>query len=133
MKGFLIGLSLFPLSLFALANHPYHFDLLELSKAHQITTGSKNVKVSIISTGIPDIGVLHNNLDRNLLEVPDNGLDDDGNGYNDDILGINTWTGEMDPSPKNGWAGPGVASAAILGARPLFGDPEVALFKDLGI
>ena len=133
MKGFLIGLSLFPLSLFALANHPYHFDLLELSKAHQITTGSKDVKVSIISTGIPDIGVLHNNLDRNLLEVPDNGLDDDGNGYVDDVLGVNTLTGESDPSPKSSFGVPGVASAALIGARPLFGDPEVALLKDVGI
>src|SRR3989338_5363207 len=133
MKGFLIGLSLFPLSLFALANHPYHFDLLELSKAHQITTGSKDVKVSIISTGIPDIGVLHGNLDRNLLEVPDNGLDDDGNGYVDDVLGVNTLTGESDPSPKSSFGVPGVASAALIGARPLFGDPEVALLKDVGI
>ncbi|HLD74024.1 MAG TPA: S8 family serine peptidase [Bdellovibrionota bacterium] len=133
MKGFLIGLSLFPLSLFALANHPYHFDLLELSKAHQITTGSKDVKVSIISTGIPDIGVLHGNLDRNLLEVPDNGLDDDGNGYVDDVLGVNTLTGESDPSPKGSFSDAGTASAAILGARPLFGDPDVALLKDVSI
>ncbi len=59
--------------------------------AWQVTTGSADVVVAVIDTGInyrhEDLVA---NLWRNPGEIPDNGLDDDGNGKVDDIYGIDT-------------------------------------------
>lgn len=57
-------------------------------EAWDVTTGEANTVVAVIDTGA-DVG--HPDLDGNLWvngdEVPDNGLDDDSNGYVDDVNG----------------------------------------------
>lgn len=59
------------------------------------------VVVAVIDTGVdishPD---LRNNIWRNEGEFPGNGIDDDGNGYVDDVHGWDFMTDSPDPTPK---------------------------------
>ncbi|NIR36683.1 MAG: peptidase S8, partial [Actinobacteria bacterium] len=57
-------------------------------RAWDVTTGSGDVIVAILDTGTDYEHVdLAGNLWVNPDEVPDNGVDDDGNGYVDDVHG----------------------------------------------
>ncbi|HBS41433.1 MAG TPA: hypothetical protein DEA26_02045 [Oceanospirillales bacterium] len=72
-------------------------------KAWNRSTGESSVIVGVIDTGIaydhPDLAA---NIWVNTGEIPDNGIDDDGNGYVDDIHGINCITGSGDPYDDQG-------------------------------
>lgn len=56
----------------------------------EINTGSPDVVIAVIDTGVD---YLHEDLWENMWvnpgETPDNGMDDDGNGYIDDVYGYN--------------------------------------------
>ncbi len=55
------------------------------------------------------------NMYRNPGEIPGNGVDDDGNGYTDDVHGIDTEDGDGDPMPNAGDTH-GTHVAGIVGA-----------------
>ncbi len=70
---------------------------IDAPEAWNISTGSNEVIVGVIDTGID---YNHEDLAANAWINPNeivNGVDDDGNGYIDDIHGINTITGSGDP------------------------------------
>ncbi|MFH1843834.1 MAG: S8 family serine peptidase [bacterium] len=56
---------------------------------------------------------LRDNLYRNMDEIPENGIDDDGNGYVDDVCGWNAVSGGNNPDDDDGH---GTTIAGIIGA-----------------
>ncbi len=104
----------------ALPNDPYWVNgsLWGLTKikaqdAWLLTTGSEEVVVADFDTGVnylhPDLAA---NMWRNPGEIAGNGVDDDSNGYVDDVYGIDTANHDSDPMDDHGH---GTHTAGIIG------------------
>lgn len=81
------------------------------------TTGSPDVVVAVIDTGIdythPDLA---GNIWTNPGEIAGNGIDDDGNGYVDDIHGWDFGEQDSDPIDDDPNGGHGTPVAGVIGA-----------------
>lgn len=65
--------------------------------------GSADVVIAIIDTGVDYNHIdLRNNIWVNSAEIPGNGIDDDGNGYVDDVYGWDFVGDDNDPMDDNG-------------------------------
>ncbi|MGE4004221.1 MAG: S8 family serine peptidase, partial [Planctomycetaceae bacterium] len=100
---------------------------VDAPEAWSITTGSPNIVVAVLDVGTqlnhPD---LVNSLFVNTGEIAGNGIDDDGNGWIDDVHGLdvapdnqNTSSIEHDgdPSPGNQYDNHGTAVAGVIAAE----------------
>ncbi len=87
---------------------------IDAPEAWEISTGSSDVVIGVIDGGF---NYNHEDLAANAWvnpgEIPGNLIDDDGNGYIDDIHGINAISNDGDPHEGNGH---GSHCAGIIGA-----------------
>lgn len=71
-------------------------------EAWQSIDNSKDTVIAVIDTGVdythPDLAA---NMWKNKGEIPDNGIDDDGNGYIDDVYGYDFHNNDGDPFDDN--------------------------------
>jgi subtilisin family serine protease len=88
--------------------------VMSLPSAWDVTTGSNSLIAIVIDTGVdyshPDLA---SNMWTNPNEIAGNLIDDDANGYVDDVYGINAITGSGNPMDDNGH---GTHVAGTIGA-----------------
>ena len=90
---------------------------IDAVEAWDTFTGTSNAVVAVIDTGID---YMHEDLDDNMWrnpgEIPGNGIDDDGNGYVDDVFGIAPANGVGEVDPRD-FMGHGTHVAGTIGAE----------------
>ncbi len=98
---------------------------INAAKAWDVTTGTNTVLIAVIDTGVR---YTHRDLAANIWnnpgEIPGNGIDDDNNGYVDDVHGINAITGSGDPFDDQGH---GTHVSGTIGAAANNGEPLVGV------
>lgn len=98
---------------------------INAAKAWDVTTGTNSVLIAVIDTGVR---YTHRDLAANIWtnpgEIPGNGIDDDNNGYVDDVHGINAITGSGDPFDDQGH---GTHVSGTIGAAANNGEPLVGV------
>jgi len=98
---------------------------ISATNAWEITTGSTNVIVAVIDTGIRYTHQdLASQMWHNPREIAGNGKDDDGNGFVDDVYGINAITGSGDPFDDNNH---GSHTSGTIGAAANNSHPHVGV------
>ena len=87
-------------------------------EAWKLQNSAKDIIVAVIDSGVyikhPD---LKDNIWVNKGEIPGNGIDDDKNGYVDDINGWNFREKTGDPSPTEAGESHGTQVAGVIGAK----------------
>lgn len=88
---------------------------IHMPEAWAVQQGNRDIVVAILDTGVKtDHTELSERLWRNSGEIPENGIDDDNNGYVDDVLG---WNFERNSHNVADDAGHGTHVAGIIGAQ----------------
>jgi len=109
-------------SLYALPNDPlvtsqWQHKAMGLPSVWQTTTGSKNVVIAVIDDSIDTIHPdLQSNIWTNPREIPANGIDDDFNGYIDDVHGWDLLNNDNNTGADNSSEGHGTWVAGCIGA-----------------
>ncbi len=98
-------------------NEQWHLYKINAQAAWEFSQGNKLVKVAIVDDAVqinhPD---LVNNIWVNSGEIPNNGVDDDQNGYVDDVNGYDVGGLDNNPMPNNNNFTHGTHTAGIAGS-----------------
>jgi parallel beta-helix repeat protein len=77
---------------------------IDAPEAWYIETGSSDITIAIIDTGVDYNHVdLSDNIWNNIDEISNNGIDDDNNGFIDDTIGWDFVNNDNDPMDDNGY------------------------------
>ncbi len=114
----------FKLHAFDTPNDPEFSKQWSLEKVNAVVAwdderGSKDIVIAVIDTGVDyKHEDLKDNMWVNTKEIPGNGVDDDNNGYIDDVNGWDFNKGDNDPSDDTSAQNPGHGThcAGIIGA-----------------
>lgn len=95
-----------------------HLKLIDADRAWDFSTGGKTkggkeIVIAILDDGFGQHEDLSENVWANAREIPNNGIDDDDNGYIDDYNGLNIRTGDDNHITKSH----GTGVAGIVGAK----------------
>lgn len=109
----------FMMSADTIPNDPYYDSLWGLKQIHAPMAWNNSTGDTTLIVGIIDTGIDYNHIDLlpniwiNPDEIPNNGIDDDNNGYIDDIHGWDFFNNDNDPMDDHGH---GTHIAGIIGA-----------------
>ncbi len=80
--------------------HQWHLNKIKASTAWDVSTGSEDIVVAVIDDAIKTTHEdLKNIIWTNHLEIPNNGVDDDNNGFVDDFQGYDMADNDNNPNP----------------------------------
>lgn len=103
--------------MFATASGSTHLNQINAQNAWNVFSGNSNITVAIIDNAVmASHADLAGNIYTNTQEIPNNSIDDDGNGYIDDVNGWDAADDDNNTTPPNISMMHGTHCAGIAGA-----------------